>query len=530
MAEAHRWTNGRVFTGRRYVRALLAEAGRITAAGAEEEVARAAPTGTEVHDLAGHLLLPGLIDAHLHIADLTHYREGLDLQGLPSIPALRERLREWAVAHPVGAIVGRGWHVEQFVEGRAPNRDDLDKASAERPVILVHASGHSVAVNSRTLVLAGLAPSAEDPPGGRVGRNSDGTPNGLLYEEAMRPVTALASASAPPEAAALARTLWFAASWGLTTVATMSTSPEELAALRSLAETGGLPVRVRAYVRLAHLESFAPTDLASAGPDGFFGVPGAKAFADGAFGPRTAWLSEPYADAPEEFGVPVGTEEGLSAAIATAVGRGLAPAVHAIGDRAVERAARLVEPWVGATRAPVRIEHAALTPPGCLPTLDRVRPTLVVQPGFVWSDAWLPQRLGPARARWAYAFRTLADRGHRLAGSSDAPYDPIDPWRALAACVVRSDPQGRSANPNPAEAIPAEEATLLYTANAGRALGEPDLGLLEAGARADLVRTRTIDLSLALARGASVVEETWVAGRLLRPGTIPTESNGQTLG
>jgi hypothetical protein len=513
MTEAHRWTNGRVLTGRRTVRALLAEDGRITAAGTEEEVSRASPTGVEVHDLKGHLVLPGLIDAHLHIAELTRYREGLDLRGAPSISALVERVRAWADAHPGGAIVGRGWHVEQFRETRAPNRDDLDRAAADRPVVLYHASGHVAAVNGRALALAGLDTDFPGPAGGRVGRRSDGTPNGLLYEEAMRPVTSIATAAFPPEPEALARTLRSAAAFGLTTVATMNTGREELAALRALEDAAALPVRVRAYVRLSLLESFAPSDIEGTRADGFYRVPGVKAFADGAFGPRTAWLSHPYADAPDEFGVPVGTEDELSEALARAVERGLAPAVHAIGDRAVERVLRLLEPVAGATRAPGRIEHAALTPPELLPTLDRVRPALVVQPGFVWSDAWLSHRLGAARARWAYAFRTLADRGHLLAGSSDAPYDPLDPWRGLAACLARSDPVGRSANPDPAEAIPAEEAVILYTANAGRALGEPDLGTLEVGARADLLWTRAADLSRALAAGTSAVRETWVAGR-----------------
>ncbi|MGD0249354.1 MAG: amidohydrolase [Thermoplasmata archaeon] len=524
MTEAHRWTNGHVFTGRRTVRAVLAEGGRITAAGTEEEVSKASPTGVEVHDLQGHLVLPGLVDAHLHIAELTRFREGLDLRGIPSIITLVERIRTWVAAHPQGAVVGRGWHVEQFREGRPPVRDDLDRAVGDRPIILYHASGHAAVVNSAALAVAGLDAADPDPLGGRVGRNSDGTPNGLLYEEAMRPVSSLASAAFPPPPESLARTLRLAASLGLTTVSTMSTSPEELAALRALADAAALPVRVRAYVRLSLLENFGPSDLEGIRGDGFYGVPGVKAFADGAFGPRTGWLSNAYTDAPGEFGVPVGTEDGLAAGLARAAGYGLAPAVHAIGDRAVARVLRLLERVAGATRAPGRIEHAALTPPELLPAIDRVRPVLVVQPGFVWSDAWLSRRLGAARARWAYAFRTLADRGHLLAGSSDAPYDPLDPWRGLAACVARSDPEGRSANPDPAEAIPAAEAVLLYTANAGRALGEPDLGSLEVGARADLVLTAATDLPRAVAAGAAVVQETWVDGR-----PVPTRegSNGQ---
>jgi len=241
-------------------------------------------------------------------------------------------------------------------------------------------------------------------------------------------------------------------------------------------------------------------------------VVGTKGFADGAFGPRTAWLSEPYADRPGECGIAVESDEAISEALAFAENLGLAPAMHAIGDRAIVRALRLIAPYVAREGAPVRLEHVALTPPGVLSALDEVRPALVVQPGFVWSDGWLPQRLGPERVRWAYAFRTLADRGHLLVGSSDAPYDPADPWRGVRAATARRDEVGRSANPYPGEALALEEAVALYTRHGGRALGEPDLGSLEVGGAADLIVLTVPGLSDALRAGASAVRETWVAG------------------
>ena len=523
MPDAHLWKNGRVFTGRRWTDALLVEDGRVGAVGAGAEVARVAPTGVEVHDLGGHLLLPGLIDAHLHVAEITRARQGRDLSGVRSVVELIDQVRRWAAEQPAGTIVGRGWQADRLRDGRAPSRNDLDRAVPDRPVILYHASGHAVAVNSAALAAAGVDRLVPDPPGGRVGRDADGTPNGLLYEDAMRPVTELATAAFPPEPAALGRTLAFAASFGLTTVATMNTSPEELSALRALANDRALPIRVRAYVRLSAVDSLDPRQLGPAGGAGWFAVPGVKAFADGAFGPRTAWLSRPYSDAPDESGVPVGSEVELVSALTGAAERGLAPAVHAIGDRAVVRAVRCVESLSGRPRELARIEHASLTPPDVLLDLDRVRPALVVQPGFVWSDTWLADRLGPDRARWAYTFRTLLERGLVLAGSSDAPYDPLDPWRGLAACVDRTGPDGRSANPDRSEALPAEQAVRLYTANAGPVLGAPLLGSLEVGAPADLVRTRATDLDRALALGAASVEETWVDGHPLRP---PTGGSG----
>ena len=150
--------------------------------------------------------------------------------------------------------------------------------------------------------------------------------------------------------------------------------------------------------------------------------------------------------------------------------------------------------------------------PRVLAVLDAVRPALVVQPGFVWSDWWLPDRLGPEKVRWAYAFRTLIDRGHLLVGSSDAPYDPPDPWRGLRAATERRDELGRSANPDPREALAFEEAAQLYGVNAGTALGEPSLGSLEVGSKADLIVLEATSLGEAVRVGAKAVRETWVEG------------------
>ncbi len=238
---------------------------------------------------------------------------------------------------------------------------------------------------------------------------------------------------------------------------------------------------------------------------------GTKQYTDGAFGPHTAWLTDPYADRPDTSGDSTASGKEIAQAVRTTLDLGLVPALHAIGDRAVGVAVRAldgIEPAPGAAR----IEHASLVPPALYPLLDRVRPTLVVQPGFVWSDGWLGERLGPDRARHAYPFRTLLERGHALVGSSDSPFDVLDPWRGLAAAVHRTDPGGRSANPDPTENLTPEQAFQLYTANAGPGLGEADLGSLELGSRADLVVLKAPDLPRAIGWGSSCVRSTWMGG------------------
>jgi predicted amidohydrolase YtcJ len=512
VTDATLFVGGRVFTGRRYCDALLVENGAVVVAGTEAEARRSAPAGVEVRDVRGGLLLPGLIDAHFHVADVTRSREGLDLGGTTSIEGLVEALRQWGAAHPSGALVGRGWDPERFSPHAWPTRHDLDRAVRDRPAVVVHVSGHAMVANSAAMVAAGLDRATTDPAGGRLGREANGSPDGRVFEGAIRALMAHPEYRDVPEPAALRRTLTWAASFGLTTLGSMSAAPEEAGSMRALAGSGALPVRIRVYLDGSRWPEYFQAPSEPSGPPGRFAVIGVKAYTDGAFGTRTAWLSEPYADDPGSAGMAVALDERLRALLQAIAGRGLAPALHAIGDRAIEYSLGLLEDFPLRSGTPARIEHAAFTPPELFGALARVRPALVVQPGFVWSDHWLGARLGVARVRWAYAFRTLQEQGLLLAGSSDAPYDPVDPWRGIRAAVERTDPHGRSANPTPSEALGPEDALRLYTVNGGAVLGEPALGLLEPGGPADLVRVGTSSLEAAIAVGRAGVRETWVGG------------------
>jgi len=518
VTEATRFTGGPIFTGRRYVESLLLEDGRVVAAGDREAVRRATPAGAEHRELGGALVLPGLIDAHLHVAELTRMREGLDLSRLDSVEAVVRALAEYAERHPKETVLARGWDPERGAERRWPTRRELDRAVPDRPAFVQHVSGHVGVANSAALARAGVDRRTADPPGGRFGREPDGELDGRVFEAALRPFVARPDDLHLPSAEAFQRTGAWALGLGLTSVGAMSVGPEEADTLAALSSAGRWPIRTRAYL---HEARWTERGLLPATPG--FAVVGVKAFTDGAFGPRTAWLEAPYADDPGNAGMSVASDEHLHALVVAVAARGLGIALHAIGDRALGQALRVLEraPRVGGR--PPRIEHAALTPPAVWPALERVRPALVVQPGFVWSDRWLGDRLGIDRARWAYAFRTLRAAGHLLAGSSDAPYDPADPWRGLAAAVHRTGRDGASANAAP-EGLRPEEALALYTVEAGRALGSPTLGHLEPGAEGDLLVVGAPTVERAIALGAAGVRETWVGGRRVGLG-----GNGKTV-
>ncbi len=519
---------GRVYTGRRYVEALLVDGGRVVAAGEEAHVRRDAPTGTETVRLEGALVVPGLVDAHLHVGELARLQDSPDLAGATTAEALAERLAAWARDRPRSALVARGFDLAHLAPADWPGAAELDRAVDDRPVVVYDRSGHVALLNSRALERLGLDRPVvgSAPKGVRLGK--DGAPTGVLVEEAMRRLASGAVEQEPPSQEALRATLDALVAHGITSVGALSVGAEELEALRDVVQRFPDLPSIRAYAR----RDTAAGRRADVDPSGGSrcALVGVKVFLDGAFGPRTASLTEPYADEPGTAGLDVGDDAGLRAELAEAAGRGLAPAVHAIGDRALERAVRLLSGLELPEGTRGRIEHASLVPPALLGPLARSRPALVVQPGFVLTDWWLASRLGRGRARWAYPFRTLSDLGIDLAGSSDAPFCPPDPWWGMRAAVVRRDADGRSANPEPSERLSAERALGLYTSSAHRAMGVPDGGVLEPGAVADLLVLSAPRLATALGIPRPVAQ-VWIRGARVRSGRPdgPGGVAGQTV-
>lgn len=511
MAGSTVFHGGRVFTGRRWVDALAVEDGKVLAAGTDAEVRRAAPSGERI-SLDGRNVVPGLIDAHLHLGGMALERLGVDLGGVRSEREIADRCRTWAAAHSKGPVVGRGWDHTRMEGGTYPTRASLDRAFPDREVVLFRVCGHAALVNGRAMEAAGITDATDEPAGGRILHDAQGSPTGVLLDAAMGRLGGVKGRALAAHPEALETTLRAASACGLTSVASMSASATEVRDAVDRATAAPLPVRVRFYVELAARGEFERRPRSWA--DDAVRVSGVKAITDGSFGAHTAWLADPYDDRPGEVGLPVGSTDALADEIAVASELGLQVALHAIGDRAIYRALRLLQLAYGGPTP--RIEHASLVTPNLYSLLDRVRPHLVVQPRFVVSDWWIADRLGAERARHAYAFRTLLERGYRLGGSSDAPVEAFDPWTGIAAAVRRGSVAVGGALPPP-EALSPEAALALYTAGAGAALEEGNLGTLEVGAPADLLVLRSRSLDAALELGSAAIEETWLGGtRVLR--------------
>lgn len=477
--------------------ALAVWGGRVVAVGSEEEVAGLAGPGTEVVDLQGATVLPGFHDAHCHVLLFGLSRTEVSVRDCRSVREVVERVADRVRGLRPGQWVrGGGYNHAVLAEGRHPTRRDLDPVSARNPVWLYHVSGHMGVANSLALQAAGITRDTPDPPGGRVVRDEDGEPTGLLLETAqdlvkrvLPPYTlaetkaALAAAGAQMAAEGItaAQDAW--AGW---------IAPEEFRAYQEASEEGLLPQRVWLMVDVEKLPVRDGRFDFGFGLHTGFGsdrlrLGAVKIFTDGSLIGRTAALSQPYADPPNTAGFLVKSEETIREQVRLAHEGGWQVALHAIGDRAIQAALDAIEAVMGpdASRFRPRIEHAGVLRSDLVDRIRRVGAVVVTQPRFVFEfgDAYRAA-LGPERVRLTFPFASL--RGIPVAFSSDRPVVDGAPLLGVAAAVLERTASGAAYVPQ--ERLTVEEALRAYTLGAAySAFAEAELGSLEVGKWADFV-------------------------------------------
>lgn len=498
MSGATAFRHGRIWTGRRFVEALAVEDGRVVAAGTDAEVGRQRPQGAATVELAGRLVLPGFLDAHLHVTLMALRRDGVDLRGCRTLDEVGDRIRAWAVTHPTGPIWGGGLDDESLVERRLPSRAELDRWAADRPLTLARICEHTALLNSAGLDVVGLTTATPDPSGGTFGREPSGELTGRLSERALAVLERFPFPSLEERPELGTAVLQEAAGAGLVAVASLRAGPRELRWARQHGRGPGRP-RYLAFGRVDSVEEIAAWGRWRRAGDA--ALAGVKLMADGSFGARTAWLERPYDDSPATAGGPVFAEAAWDDALRAADAEGLRVAAHALGDRAVRTVLTALE-RVRPSHRP-RVEHAGLVPPELLGRLRAVGADVVVQPGFRRSDPWLGARVGPARLRWAYPLADLRRSGLSLAGSSDAPIEPLDPLDGIR-CAAADGFVGQALGP--------AEALELYGAGAARVLDLPELGHLEPGASASLVLLEARGLGDLVAPRPPPIRGTWIDG------------------
>jgi predicted amidohydrolase YtcJ len=372
------------------------------------------PAGIEEYDAQGRWAIPGLWDAHVHLAQWTARRDRLDLAGTLSPAEALARVGDWLASHP-GPMVARGHRTGLWAE--QPTVAALDAIAPDAPVVLIAGDAHHAWLNSRALAALGL-PDRE----GVVAENE--------WYEAYTRIETVVEPDVSPEA--YRRTLDQAAALGITGLVDL-----ERGQTAADWEPRDSPVRVRVATYADGLDDVIAAGLRSG--DVLPGSPGTitmgplKIISDGSLNTRTAWCCEEYADG-SGAGAPNQTTEELTALLDLAHTNGLEVATHAIGDLALTEALAAYD----ITGASGSIEHAQLVRRDALPAMARLGLRASVQPAHLLDDRDLTELCWPDRAGRCFAFRWMVEAGVQLALGSDAPVSPLDPWLAIAAAVHRS--------------------------------------------------------------------------------------------
>ncbi|MBM4409575.1 MAG: amidohydrolase family protein, partial [Chloroflexi bacterium] len=422
-----------------WVDAIAVGAGRVLAAGGRTEVESLAGPRTRRLDLATDVVaIPGLVDAHLHLADAALAAGQVELEGTVSLEGVLDRIA--AGAARAGAnddwLQGAGWDPAAW--GRWPTALDLERVAPGRLVALWSHDRHALWVSTRALTEAGIDRSTLDPPGGSIRRDSAGRPTGVLQESAARAVLERIAASADLSTAigAYSRQLLRLGLVGVHDPGRLigGQALTAIEAVIELDDRGALPIRVHASVREPALEAAIERGWRTGAPIGGGPVDRArmgwlKLFADGALGSRTALLAEPYAGSTKERGLAVTSEAVLADVAGRAAAAGIVPEIHAIGDEALRVVLGVLEGLTGAisrTGPMLRVEHVQLARADDLPRFARSRIAASIQPIHLRTDrdkaeaAWGRERAG----RDAFRVRSLLAAGAVVAFGTDAPVEP----------------------------------------------------------------------------------------------------------
>lgn len=476
-------------------------------------------------DGEGRVMIPGMIDAHVHVMDIGFAALTLDLSDTASLEDALAKIKAFADENPGRPwILGRGWNQEKWGLGRFPTAAELDAVVADRPVWLERADNHANWGNTLAITTAGVTAKTADPAGGVIIRDTKGNPAGVFVDNAVQLVGKVVPAPRPGDRdLAFARAQDVLLAKGVTAVADMGTEMADWGTYRRAGDSGRLRLRIMAYA-----DSFETLELvAGPEPTGWLyndrlRMGGIKIYLDGALGSRGASLKEPYADQTGTRGLAFLTPAQLRNLMSRAALSNFQTAVHAIGDAAnadvLAAVAELSETYTGDRRW--RIEHAQIIDPADIPAIGQSGIIASMQPLHQTSDRTMAEaRLGPDRLDGAYPWRSVVNVGGRLAFGSDAPVEPADPWAGLAAAISRTDASGQPFGGwFPQETVSRETALAGFTSDAAFAgFAEGRFGRLIPGERADFL---LVDRDPLLASPdeirATQVREVWIGGVKVR--------------
>lgn len=491
------------------VEAMGVENGRVGFIGTHSE-AKAWENGEDGvwHNMNGAFIVPGFIDSHLHLLQYGNQLSSPNLtENTSSMNAVVEELFAYKNRNHKKSgdwVVGSGWNQECFEgEKRLPNRYDLDQVSREQPVIAWRSCRHIACANSAALKAAGITRDTKNPEGGSIDFDEHGEPTGILRENAINLVSRFIPA---PEVDEIKHDMVQAMkklnSYGITSVQSDDfgafpgvSYKTVIQAYEELEAEGLLTVKVYEQCLLdekSDFKEFIEKGYRTGKGSAFFSIGPLKIIADGSLGARTALLSTPYADDkehPDNCGIAIYSQQELDEMVSDASKHGMQVAVHAIGDKAMDMAARSMEKALGGNRNnPLRhgIVHCQITTKALLDTFQRWNLHAYIQSIFLEHDNHVVEkRLGEERAASTYAFKTFLDLGLDVSDGSDAPVEYPDVLAGIQCAVTRTTLDGTKTF-LPDQSLSVEEALQTFTSMGARAsFEEKEKGMLLPGMAAD---------------------------------------------
>ena len=477
--------------------AIAIDHGRIQAVGDADEIL-AGDSVSHKLNANGHALIPGLVDAHIHMEDYAFAQQKVDCEATTKLECLQRVEARSNTAQPNEWILGHGWNQNNWPEGYG-TAGQLDRIYPLNPVFLTHKSLHSAWVNSIALKLAGIDRNTPNPPGGVIGHLDNGEPNGILLESAVTLIErALPEPSINEVVHAIRLCLPNLWKMGLTGVHDFNHS-RCFSALQVLHQADELKLRVVKSIPLEDLPNAIAIGLRTGFGDDMLRVGPVKLFADGALGSHTAAMLQPYEDDLNNYGILMLQAEELFEQMRLATTHGISLAIHAIGDRANHEVLnaytklRLYEQTLSSHMGRLqrhRIEHVQVVQPDDIKRFSELNIIASMQPIHATSDMLMADRYWGKRSAYAYAWHSQLAHGSRLIFGSDAPVESPNPFWGIHAAVTRRGADGSPSAQGwfPEQRLSVVEALQAYTTGPAYAANEEDqLGILAPGYLADLV-------------------------------------------
>jgi predicted amidohydrolase YtcJ len=486
-----------------WAQAMAAREGKIIAVGSDKAIAAYQGSSTKIIDAKERMVLPGFVDAHVHMMAGAAQLAGITLNDAKTVGDFQKAIKDYATAHPEKKwIQGMGWVYSIFGKNGLPDKKLVDEVVSDRPVYLAAYDGHTALANSKALKLAGITRKTPDPTSGIIVRNPvTGEPTGVLKEAAEQLVAGvIPQPTREEELDGLTKAIHYASSLGLTRLISAGADTERVELFNQIRQKDGLTARfTMAQFVTAPVTPDAVRILQENRKrysDDWIDAGQAKLLLDGVIEAHTAAMLEPYEKDPSNRGLLYFDPEKYKESVIQLDRLGFPISTHAIGDRAIRLALDAYEAANkanGRTDVRDRIEHIENPSAQDIPRFGKLNVIAGMQPLHATPDrnalvSWAGS-IGPQRAERAFPWHSILNSGAHLSFGSDWPVVTLNPWPGLQILLTRETPEGTPAGGwLPDERLILEQAIQGYTmGGALAARREKTEGSIEVGKLADVI-------------------------------------------